>query len=213
MSQALYDPLDKDPKFANYTSFIEAGYVMFLEGSGARVVPILDTETDEETLNKLKHLDGVLFPGGSGDDYYKGKARYIWDRAIEFNDNGQFFPLWGTCLGFEYMGIFAADEGDDVLSSLTSENVSLKVKFEVDPTFTKMFDGAGEDAKIYEEKDFAVNMHTYGIAPEKFKTDEGLSKMFTMTSTSHDDQHDSTFAATIESPRYPFYATQFHPEK
>ena len=87
------------------------------------------------------------------------------------------------------------------------------MKFEVDPTFTKMFDGAGEDAKLYEEKDFAVNMHTYGIAPEKFETDKGLGKMFTMTSTSHDDEHNSTFAATIESPRYPFYATQFHPEK
>ena len=30
VSQALYDPLDKDPKFAKYKSFVEAGYVMHL---------------------------------------------------------------------------------------------------------------------------------------------------------------------------------------
>ena len=67
--------------------------------------------------------------------------------------------------------------------------------------------GQAENPKLYEEEPVLVNMHTYGIAPEKFKTDEGLSKMFTMTSISHDDEHDSTFASTIESPNYPFYAT------
>ena len=45
-----------------------------MEGSGARVVPILDTETDEVTLDKLLRLNGVLFPGGAGDDQYKAKA-------------------------------------------------------------------------------------------------------------------------------------------
>lgn len=112
---------------------------MFMEAAGARVIPILDTETDEETLNKMGHIDGVLFPGGEGDDMYKAKSKYIWDQAIKLNDNGQFFPLWGTCQGFEYMGIFAADEGDDVLDTLQSHNVSVKLNFKVDPADTKMF--------------------------------------------------------------------------
>ena len=30
-----------------------ADYAQFMEGSGARVIPIVDTETDEVTLNKL----------------------------------------------------------------------------------------------------------------------------------------------------------------
>ena len=56
-------------------------------------------------------------------------------------------------------------------------------------------------------------LHTYGIAPEKFSTDKGLAEMFIMTSISHDDEYDSTFVSTMESPTYPFYGTQFHPER
>ena len=37
--------------------------------------------------------------------------------------------------------------------------------------------------------------------------------MFTVTSTSHDCMTDATFVSSIESPDYPFYGIQFHPEK
>ena len=70
--------IDYNPKFAEYNSYIMADYAQFMEGSGARVVPILDTETDEVTLNKLLRLNGVLFPGGAGDDQYKAKAEFIY---------------------------------------------------------------------------------------------------------------------------------------
>ena len=46
--------IDYDPQFADYRSYIMADYAQFMEGSGARVVPILDTETDDVTLQKLK---------------------------------------------------------------------------------------------------------------------------------------------------------------
>ena len=161
----------------------------------------------------MRHLDGVLFPGGNGDEMYKAKSQYIWEKAIEFNDSGQFFPLWGTCQGFEYMAIFAADEGDDVLSTLEAENISLNLKFVVDPNETKMFREASEKSKLFEEENVTVNFHSYGIAPDKFETDKGLKEMFMLTSISHDNEMDSTFAATMESPHYPFFGTQFHPEK
>ena len=70
--------IDYDPTFADYSSYIMADYAQFMEGSGARVVPILDTETDEVTLKKLKQLNGVLFPGGAGDVEYKAKAEFIY---------------------------------------------------------------------------------------------------------------------------------------
>ena len=37
--------------------------------------------------------------------------------------------------------------------------------------------------------------------------------MFKLTSTCHDEKYDSTFACTMESDKYPFMGTQFHPEK
>ena len=69
MTQAVdYSLIDANPKFADYSSYIMADYAQFMEGSGARVIPIVDTETDADTLAKLSKINGVLFPGGAGDD-------------------------------------------------------------------------------------------------------------------------------------------------
>ena len=50
-----------------------ASYVSFLQAAGARIVPILVTETEEETFAKMANLNGVLLPGGEGG--YEDKAR------------------------------------------------------------------------------------------------------------------------------------------
>jgi gamma-glutamyl hydrolase len=50
-----------------------SAYVKYMESSGARVVPIIWGEPENVTLDKLSKLDGVLFPGGDGDDYDIGK--------------------------------------------------------------------------------------------------------------------------------------------
>ena len=120
------------------------------------------------------------------------------------NDKGEFFPLWGICQGFEYLAMFAADEGDSVLTELQSHDISLRLVFEVDPLETKMFHDAGDQAKLYEEVPSSFMSHTWGIDPKKFETDKGLAKMFTMTSTSVDCTRDSRFVSSMESPDYPF---------
>lgn len=47
-----------------------------------------------------------------------------------------------------------------------------------------------------------------------FETDGTLSQIFTPTSVSYtpDEEH-IPFVASMESEKYPFYGTQFHPEK
>ena len=76
MSQAITPDLKEAyPEIAeDYGSFIQADIVNFLQGSGARVVPIIDTESDKETVRKLGLLNGVVFPGGWPLTDYKTKA-------------------------------------------------------------------------------------------------------------------------------------------
>ena len=57
------------------------------------------------------------------------------------------------------------------------------------------------------------NSHSYGVALDTFQTDTSLGAMFTPTSLSTDTDSGDTFVATMESEKYPFYGTQFHPEK
>ena len=37
-----------------------------------------------------------------GSKYLK-TTEYIYKHVVQENENGQYYPLWGTCLGFERM--------------------------------------------------------------------------------------------------------------
>ena len=117
LSQAITsETLKNDPRFADYSSYVMSDYVQFFAGSGSRVIPILSTESDEVTLDKLSKINGVLFPGGAGDDLYKAKAEMVYKEAIKKNDGGEYFPLFGICMGFEDLAMFSATAGDSILT-------------------------------------------------------------------------------------------------
>jgi len=113
-----------------------------MEAAGARVIPLVLGEPEEVTLEKLSKLNGVLFPGGDGD--YLEFGRFIFNKIKEYNDNGTYYPAWGTCLGYEAFAIYAADDGKNLLSSFPVDNASLPLKFVKDPRQTKMYNWLGD---------------------------------------------------------------------
>ena len=137
VSQPLSEDLKKDPRFEGKTSYIMQAYIDFMKDAGARVVPIILEDDHSVVDEKLSKINGVLFPGGAGD--YLDIGDYIYKSLIAQNDQGNFYPLWGTCLGFENLGIFASESGAP-LSNLVSHN-SLTLDFLVDDpkSTTKMF--------------------------------------------------------------------------
>ena len=48
----------------NYTSYIGAAYVKYVESAGARVVPVLINQTDEYYEMIFNSTNGLLIPGG-----------------------------------------------------------------------------------------------------------------------------------------------------
>ena len=48
----------------NYTSYIVASYVKYIESAGARVVPIFINQTDEYYEMMFNSVNGLLIPGG-----------------------------------------------------------------------------------------------------------------------------------------------------
>ena len=77
---------------------------------------------------------------------------------------------------------------------------------------TKMFSDMA-NPEYFSEEGMTLNHHSYGLSVDIFSEDAGLGAMFTPTSTSTDPVSGDTFVATMESPDYPFFGTQFHPEK
>jgi gamma-glutamyl hydrolase len=53
----------------------------------------------------------------------------------------------------------------------------------------------------------------YGVNPDSFTTDKALSEFYRLTSVSYEPSTGKPFGTSIEAYNYPFYGTQFHPEK
>lgn len=189
-----------------------AAYVKSIEAAGARVVPLIMGENPDQIKDKMAKLNGVLFPGGSGN--YIEFGRPIYEEILRQNDNGQYFPAMGTCLGMEALVKWAADGGASAVGDFDAHNVSLKLQYTVDPADTEMFGSMGQSAYLFEGIAMTLNSHSHSIDPSTFESDEGLKNMFRMTSISYEpDGEHRPFAASMESERYPIMATQFHPEK
>jgi len=108
----------------------------------------------------------VLFPGGDGE--YTEFGRFIFNKIKEYNDNGTYYPAWGTCLGFEDMLIYTSDEGQNVLEVFEVQNASLPLTFVKDPKKSHMFGWLKNDAYFFEDDNLTYNAHTFGISPAKF---------------------------------------------
>lgn len=210
ISQTLEKEMVNDTRFAGYYSYIMKSYVDWVEAAGARVVPLIVGEPENVTLDKIQRVNGILFPGGDGD--YLEYGRKVFQVAKEMNDNGTYLPVWGTCMGYEYIVSYISDDGWDVLNVYDYETGSMALEFTEAPGETKMFNWLGNKAYLFENYNLTYNAHHWGMNPDKFKTDKGLQELFKLTSISYMPDG-RPFVATIESEQYPFFGTQFHPEK
>lgn len=205
-----------DGKFpGQFESYIAASYVKFVEGGGSRVVPIWIGKPREYYEDIMAKLNGILLPGGATwfnqSNGYADAGRHIYDIAIEMNERGEYFPLWGTCLGFELL-TYLSSNGIEHRIDCSSSNQALPLVFKSDFQTSRMFRKApARIIRILETEAVTPNFHQYCVT-EKNLTDFNLSHEWRVMSTNA-DWNGLEFISTIESRRFPFYGVQFHPEK
>ena len=209
LTQTLESFMKNDSRLSNYTSYIMSTNVRFMQSHGARVIPIRNQDSKEEIMDKLSKVNAVLFPGGDGDNYDLGKT--VFDEIVRRNDAGQFFPAWGTCLGYENMVAYTADAGLGAWGKFVFLRGNLPVKFLKHPMETRMWRPFGPAAFEFEMQNLTWNSHNWGIAPDTFKTDKGLADFWDVTAESF-MPNGTAFVASIEAKKYPIFGTQFHPE-
>jgi gamma-glutamyl hydrolase len=197
--------------------YIAASYVKWIESAGAISIPI-PYDADEPLIREIfSQINGILFPGG--DSALPPGAQILWDLAWESNARGDYFPVWGTCLGFEFL-IMLVGGMDALQTGYVSHNVSLPLVF---PTEEDVIHSNGVFSKqsvLYPEtmqyvlatQNITMNNHVNGITPQRFLGNYKLRSEFYITSTNV-DQNGEPFVSTIESIRYPIYGVQYHPEK
>eukprot|EP00590_Aulacoseira_subarctica_P005037 CAMPEP_0172433398 /NCGR_PEP_ID=MMETSP1064-20121228/67993_1 /TAXON_ID=202472 /ORGANISM="Aulacoseira subarctica , Strain CCAP 1002/5" /LENGTH=284 /DNA_ID=CAMNT_0013181301 /DNA_START=77 /DNA_END=931 /DNA_ORIENTATION=- len=190
--------------------YIAASYVKWLESAGARAIAIPFDAPDDIVESIFLQVNGILFPGGATTDM-PSSAKRIWNLAKEANDNGDFFPLWGTCLGFELMVMLAADDNSIMHSGFDSYNISLPLFFTKEAPSSRMFQSK-KIRNIAESNNITMNNHQNGIEPNRFREHEILNQLYNILSTNV-DRRGREFVSSIEAKNYPFYAVQYHPEK
>lgn len=113
-------------------------------------------------------LYSILFPGGATwfnqSNGYADAGMFIYNNAKELNDNGTYFPLWGTCLGFElltYLDSNATEHRDDC----SSHNQALHLDFKMDFMKSKLFNGAPKEViDDLTTKPVTSNFHQYCVS-------------------------------------------------
>ena len=192
--------------------YIAASYVKWLESAGARTLPIHSDQTSEDQLREIfQQINGVLFPGG-GDGTGLEVAKMLWEMAKQANESGDHFPIWGTCLGFEWMLQLASSSQSEsvVQNGFAADDISLILELtEYGVRDSNMF--ADSDIKdICASEPVAYNHHQRGIEPSALQSDEGLMTMFEITSVSY-DTNGRVFVSSMEAKEiglYPYYAVR-----
>ncbi|KFV06368.1 Gamma-glutamyl hydrolase, partial [Pterocles gutturalis] len=195
------------------SSYIAASYVKFLESAGARVVPIRLNLSDEEYDKIFHSINGVLFPGGGVDlktSEYSRVAKIFYHKALEANDKGDYFPVWGTCLGHEELTYLTS--GEVLLVNTKTDGFALPLNFTSASKDSRLFSNLPDDVlHAFATEPLTSNFHMWSLSMENFTKNEKLRNFYNVLTTNTDDEVE--FVSTMEAYKYPIYGVQWHPEK
>ncbi|XP_038560254.1 gamma-glutamyl hydrolase [Micropterus salmoides] len=194
-------------------TYIPASYVKYIESGGSRVIPIRLTLTTAEYENIFKKINGLVFIGGAADletSEFARVARIFYQLALTANDAGDFFPIWGTCMGMQLLTVLVA--GENLLTNTTAENIAMPLNLTTEADSSRMFKGFPHRLmKALTQEPLTGNFHNYGVTVKTFQDNDKLKSFFSLLSTNI-AENGAHFVSTIEGKTYPFYGVQWHPE-
>lgn len=187
------------PESITGNSYIASSYVKYLEAAGADVIPILIDATEQEIEELFYCINGILIPGGGAslsDSKYISNARIVYNMAKQANNNGIYFPIWGTCLGFEALAVLETDAS--VLDACDAIDVPLPLEFSGLAKESKMLHSLPKELfDIYVGSPVTYNYHQKCLATEKFSRCPKLQSMFKVLACNH-DRNGKQFVSAVE---------------
>lgn len=141
-------------------------------------------------------MNGVLFTGGDQEfdikDRWISNANYILQYAIKQNDNGNVFPVWGTCLGHQLLA-YLTNNYKYPLSAIRGQTAVINtIKFvsaDKGTLFTDMSDSLL--AKITTGQGIAYFNHKWGVTRDTYDNDKSLNtfwKLIGETTSSYNEK-------------------------
>eukprot|EP00927_Polykrikos_kofoidii_P038664 TRINITY_DN3307_c0_g1_i1.p1 TRINITY_DN3307_c0_g1~~TRINITY_DN3307_c0_g1_i1.p1 ORF type:complete len:335 (+),score=47.97 TRINITY_DN3307_c0_g1_i1:72-1076(+) len=198
-------------------SYIEAWYVRWLEGQGARVVPLRYDAPSAEIDNLLGKINAVLLAGGGANiseasDYGRVSAAVF--RAAQKEK----MPLWATCLGFEQVVLYSSEESwpGPVTAGWDSGDLLLPLNLTEDalvPPATLFNNWPESLLKTAAEQPWTWHSHHKSVSIADFSKRPKLTAFWKVLATNR-DRKGLEFVSVVQAKHgRSIFATQFHPEK
>jgi gamma-glutamyl hydrolase len=206
------------PGYEDFT-YIASSYVKSMEMTGVQVVPIFYHYTTTQLQSLLGQLNGVVFPGGEMpidiSNQWTSNTKYILEFAMNQTNNGNPYPIWATCLGYEALA---------VITSQIKNNMSTLTRVHGEEGSTRNLTITMQNSKLFGT--MAKNLldevtkgdglyyfhHNWAVLTSTFRASTPLSNFWNLVSTSVSPAGEE-FVSTLEAKNYPFFASQYHPEK
>ena len=200
--------------------YIASSHINWLERAGLKVVAIpYNTKKYKYYFNKI---NGLYLPSGgvfasNSEEYYNCCKKFV-QMAISAFDNGDYFPIWGGCMGMQQMMMISeGTDNQNLLQRFDSfNNLMLPLIMDKKGIQSRMMKYVIKNSpKTMNEflyKESTLNNHMMGLSPEKFKSSGLLNSAYKIVSWNY-DRKGKKFVSTIEGKIYPFYGVQWHPER
>jgi len=197
------------PYKPNYSHIMKT-YVDWFEKKGICVVPIPYDTTDLEELFHV--INGLVIPGGDM-PYIMNNPQFISNITKMFElslEKGEYFPIWGTCFGFEML-LFLV--GGFTTLKIYDAHGFYPMKITEEGHSSRMMRSFSKSYKMYlEKKKSTMQNHKYGISVEDFMSNLHLRRFYNILATSIDNEG-KTYVSAMEGKSHPIYGVQFHPER
>ena len=204
---------------AAYDLMVPSSYVNWVGQAGARAIPVLLGRSKDYYREIFNLTNGLLLPGGSQgilpDDIYTEEGKLLWDMAKEANDNGDYYPIWGTCLGFEELSVLETENGSVISLDVEATNIALPLNFTPEASSSRLF-GSMDPGLVtaLSKENITFNSHSHGLLLSEYDRNTALNSFFRVLSTNvATASGGEVFVSTMEAYNYPFYGLQWHPEK
>ena len=153
----IYPTVGHSPgAYDEYQSWLSAA------GADSRVLPTTFTGAKLEPL--FQSLNGFLIPGG-GDPFGESVDAMV-RRAVRANEGGDYFPVWGTCLGFEWLTDIFGGSRSTIDDGYDSEGLKLPLTFTAAAAASRTY--AAQNASVQHwlaTEPLTYNLHHEGIEP------------------------------------------------
>lgn len=204
------------------TLSLPQSYFQWVEQAGAHGIFLPYDLPIKQFKNILSQVQGVLLPGGGNDlvfpnmtiSFYQKRTHEILEFAKSQNEAGVYYPVYATCLGFQSMVLsLMGNHPEDLSCDFNDTHAHHPVEVTEDFEKSEIWYSLGQkESRTVFQKGNLVYDHSCGYHSEKIIKNPRFTDVMYLTGTSR-DKDDQSFAAIIEHKDYPFFASQFHPEK